>query len=76
MRYRNWYPTLTDYILISQDKPVVEHYVRQENGTLVLHEYRGINTSFKIDSTNCVLKLAEIFDRVQFPPAALDAFPS
>lgn len=75
MRYRNWNPTLTDYILVSQDKPVVEHYVRQENGTWILHEHRGLTAAFKIDSINCDLKLAEIFDRVQFPPNALDAFP-
>ncbi len=39
MRYRNWNPTLNDYILVSQDKPVVEHYVRQENGTWISPEY-------------------------------------
>jgi Uma2 family endonuclease len=76
MRYRNWNPTLTDYILISQNKPVVEHYVRQENETWVLHEYRGLSASFDIYSINCNLALAEIFDRVDFPSDVLDAFPS
>ncbi|HEX8566668.1 MAG TPA: Uma2 family endonuclease [Pyrinomonadaceae bacterium] len=76
MRYRNWNPTLTDYILVSQDKPVVEHYVRQENGTWILHEYHGLAANFKIDSINCVLSLAEVFDRVEFPPDALDVFPT
>ena len=76
MRYRNWNPTLTDYILVSQDKPVVEHYVRHDNGTWILHEYHGLSENFKIDSINCVLSLAEIFDRVEFPPDALDVFPT
>jgi Uma2 family endonuclease len=76
MRYRNWNPTLTDYILVSQDKPVIEHYVRQDNGTWILHEYHGLSENFKIDSINCVLSLAEIFDRVVFPPDALDVFPT
>jgi len=76
MRYRNWNPTLTDYILVSQDKPVIEHYVRQDNGTWILHEYHGLSANFKINSINCVLSLAEIFDRVEFPPDALDVFPT
>jgi Uma2 family endonuclease len=52
MRYRNWNPTLTDYILVSQDKPVIEHFVRQDNGTWILYEYHGLSENFKIDSIN------------------------
>lgn len=32
MRYRNFNDTLTDYILVSQAEPHVEHYIRQQNG--------------------------------------------
>ena len=29
-RYRTWLPTLTDYLLVSQDKPLIDHYHRVE----------------------------------------------
>lgn len=34
-RYQLWNPTLTDYILVSQDMPRVEHYVRQEEARII-----------------------------------------
>ena len=65
-RYRLWNPTLTDYLLISQDKPLVEHYTRQPDGNWLLREYRGLEANFVIESINCNLAPAEIFDRVEF----------
>ena len=66
MRYRSFNPTLTDYILVSQDEAHVEHYIRQEGGDWVLREYYGTDKSFRIDSIKCSLSLAEIYDRVEF----------
>lgn len=31
IRYKKFNPTLTDYISVSQDKPLVEHFVRQDD---------------------------------------------
>lgn len=33
LRYQNWNPSLTDYILVSQFEVIVEHYVRQPDGS-------------------------------------------
>ncbi|MEP6923879.1 MAG: Uma2 family endonuclease, partial [Pyrinomonadaceae bacterium] len=65
-RYRLWNPTLADYLLVSQDKPLVEHFTRQSDGNWLLREYRGLNTSLIVESISCNLSLAEIFDRVEF----------
>jgi len=65
-RYRMFNPTLTDYILVWQDEPVVEHYNRQANGDWLLKEFHGTDKSFRIDSINCSLSLAEIYERVGF----------
>ena len=35
-RYRTWLPTLTDYVLVAQDRPLIDHYHRQEDGTWAL----------------------------------------
>jgi Uma2 family endonuclease len=66
MGYRNFNPTLTDYILVSQDKPLIEHYTRQSDGSWILREYFGLNKNFTIASIDCSLNSAEVFDRVEF----------
>ena len=66
MRYRSFNPTLTDYILISQTEPHVEHYLRLENGEWLLREYDGLDKSFNIDSINCTIALTELYDRLGF----------
>jgi Uma2 family endonuclease len=66
MRYRNFNETLTDYILVSQDEPLIEHYIRQPNNDWLLKEYQGLETTFRIDSIDCSLKLKDIYDRVEF----------
>lgn len=66
MRYRNFNDTLTDYILVSQDEPHIELYIRQPNGDWLLKEYYGLDKSFRIDSINCTIDLAEIYERVEF----------
>ncbi len=65
-RYRMFNPTLTDYILVWQDEPVVEHYIRQASGDWLLKEYHGLDKTFRIDSIECSLDLAEIYERVEF----------
>lgn len=66
MRYRNFNPTLIDYILISQTEPHVEHYIRLENGEWLLREYDGLDRSFQIDSINCNISLKDLYERVDF----------
>ncbi|HEX5085867.1 MAG TPA: Uma2 family endonuclease [Blastocatellia bacterium] len=68
LRYRTWLPTLTDYILVSQDKPVIEHYRRQSGGDWALSTFDGLDALFKIESIGCSLKLSDIYDGVQFIP--------
>ncbi len=65
-RYRMFNPTLTDYILVWQDEALVEHYIRQSSGDWLLKEYHGLDKSFRIDSIECSLNLAEIYDRIEF----------
>jgi len=67
IRYRTWLPTLTDYILVSQDKPMIEHYRRQSNGDWTLATLAGPDATLKIESIGCSLKLSDVYDGVQFP---------
>lgn len=65
MRYRNFNETLTDYILVSQEEPLIEHYIKQKNGDWLLREYEGLDAEFTIDSINITLKLAEIYENIE-----------
>lgn len=65
-RYQLWNPTLTDFILVSQNKPLVEHYIRQSDGSWKFYFYDGLESEFSIESINSRLKLTDIFYRVEF----------
>ena len=67
IRYRTWLPSLTDYILVSQDKPMIEHYRRQPNSEWTLATLTGPDAALKIESIDCSLKLSDVYDGVQFP---------
>jgi Uma2 family endonuclease len=60
-------PSLQDYLLISQDKPVIEHYSRQADGRWLYQATRGLENSVEIPSIDCRLVLAEVYDRIIFP---------
>jgi len=65
-RYRMGNETLTDYILVSQDKPFVEHFFRQADGKWLYQSYGSIDDFLKIETVDCELSLREIYDRIEF----------
>jgi len=66
IRYRTWLPMLTNYILVAQGKPMIEHYRRQPNGDWTLSTVSGIEATLKIESIGCSLRLSEVYDGVSF----------
>ena len=66
-RYRTWLPTLTDYILVAQDQPLVEHYHRHEEGTWTLHTLEGLQAQLHVSSIGCTVALDAVYDRLGFP---------
>jgi Uma2 family endonuclease len=67
-RYRMFNPSLTDYLVVAQDSPLIEHFARQENGQWVIAAtVTQLSGSVHIASVNCTLQLAEVYDRVTFP---------
>lgn len=58
--------TLTDYVLVSQDRARLEHFSRQPDGTWSLTEVSGLESSLDVASVNCRLPLAEVYDRIEF----------
>lgn len=59
-------PSLTDYILVSQDTWLVEHYARQGDGSWLLRAYDRKEDALVLDSVGCRVPLAEVFANVEF----------
>jgi Uma2 family endonuclease len=60
--------SVKDIILITQHKMRVEHYVRQPNNDWILHDISDPDGMTIMTSIGCTLTLAEIYERVTFPP--------
>ena len=67
MRYRTELPSLTDYILVSQELPLIEHFTHEENGKWTHYFGESLAGNIIISTIGCQLSLAEIYDRVEFP---------
>ena len=59
-----------EYVLVSQDEPRIERLLRQgEVGWLMTH-VEGLDKSVRFESIGCELPLREIYEGVEFGPAA------
>ena len=56
--------SLTDYILVSQDRHVIDHFTRTPENTWVLAEVREPDGTLEIPSIGCRVPLAEVYHKV------------
>jgi Uma2 family endonuclease len=63
--YRNL-ESLTDYLLIDQESPHIEQYTRRSDGSWSFSDGIGLDQGITIDSIQCRLSLAEVYDKVDF----------
>jgi Uma2 family endonuclease len=63
-------PSLQAYVLLSQHDTHAEVYERGEDGTWKLTEWHSLDASLHIACIETTLKLAELYDRVEFPAAS------
>ena len=73
LRYRTQIETLREYVLVSQHRPLVEHYVRQPDGSWSYSSATNLDEAVDLVSIGCRLPLSEIYDRIVFPAGAGDA---
>ncbi len=69
-------PSLTDYLLVAQDQPCIEHYQRQADGRWLYSATDGLDAQVEIATIDCVLRLAEVYERVVFADPADPAEPA
>jgi Uma2 family endonuclease len=65
-RYRKELPSLTDYVLIYQDAPFIEHYEKQPDGRWIHNAAEGLEDALQIVSIEIEISLREIYERVDF----------
>ena len=65
--------SLQEYVLISQEEPRVERYVRQPNGQWLYSQVDGLDAVLPLDALGVTLPLSEIYARVKFPPSQEEA---
>ncbi len=70
-----WYQQiepLEEYVLVSQDEPLVETYHRQPDGTWTYTKLDSLDATLTLRSVNCALPLQTVYSKVEFPPRTLD----
>ncbi len=58
-------PSLSEYVLIAQDRYHVEHFFRQPDNRWLLAETNRPEDSLQLSSISCALALTEIYDKVE-----------
>jgi Uma2 family endonuclease len=60
-------PSMTEYILVAQDEPVCERFVRQDDGSWALVSFVGLTAVLAFTSVQASIPLADVFAGVDFP---------
>jgi Uma2 family endonuclease len=71
-RYRTHLATLADYVLVSQNMPLIEHFRRQSDDEWLLSTVSELDDTLRLASIDCALRLSEIYDRVVFPEETIE----
>jgi Uma2 family endonuclease len=58
--------SLTDYLLVAQNRLSVEHFRRQPSGEWLLRGYTELDDVIQVESLDCSLSLKEIYLKVDF----------
>jgi Uma2 family endonuclease len=57
-------PSLAEVVLVAQDRPHVEHWLRQEDGRWLIEEIEDLGRTLDLPSVECTLALRTIYRRV------------
>ncbi|HEY0458106.1 MAG TPA: Uma2 family endonuclease [Pyrinomonadaceae bacterium] len=59
--------SLTEYILIAQDRPHVTQFIKQDENNWLNREFNSIASGFHLASLDCEMELSELYEGVEFP---------
>ena len=58
--------SLREYVLVSQDEAMIRFYLRNDDGSWKMQAVSGLEGTLRLESIGCELRLADIYDRVNF----------
>ena len=58
-------PSLQEYLLVAQDRPLIERFLRQPDGTWVLSACSALTETMELASISAILSLANIYQGVE-----------
>ncbi|TAF51097.1 MAG: Uma2 family endonuclease, partial [Oscillatoriales cyanobacterium] len=58
-------PTIQEYVLIAQDQPLVEQYVKQSESEWLFAETRGLEQGVTLRSVAVEIALAELYEAIE-----------
>ena len=58
--------SLREYVLVAQNQPRIEHYLRQAGGKWALTDAVGLNATVELPSIELTLSLADVYRKVSF----------
>jgi Uma2 family endonuclease len=61
-------PSLREYLLVNQHKPLVEQYIRQDSGEWLLRAIAGLESKLTLPSVGITIEMAVVYTDVQFVP--------
>lgn len=61
-------PSLKEYALVDSERVGVEVFTKQPNGKWLLSEYKSLSESAALESVDCALSLAEIYEKTDIQP--------
>lgn len=74
-RYRDNLPSLSDYVLVSQNRPAIDHFRRgaEDNGEWILTPFSGLRAVWNLKNIEISIPLADVYDGVEFPAEDAEA---
>lgn len=60
--------SLEEYVTIHQDEPLIEHHVRQPDGSWLIRDLRGPDATLRLGSVGVEIGLHTIYEGIEFDP--------
>ena len=67
--------SFTEYLLITQDRPHVVLYTKQDAETWLHREFNSLSETIFLSSLDCEIEVADIYENIVFPPIQPNNFP-
>jgi hypothetical protein len=64
-------PSIEEYVLVAQDRPLVERYVRQADATWAMKTFAELTETLEFGTVPVRVALADVYRDVEFAPTDL-----